>query len=59
MLIKAKKYLRILELTNFAWTINDIKEQPEEDLEAVFGLKGIGAKIAVQAQNAKREAANG
>jgi len=40
-----------LELTEFNWTINDILEQPEQELNAVFYLKNIGEKIRIQNRN--------
>ena len=40
----------ILELTEFRWTINDILEQPEQELEAVMKLKSIGERMRQQAR---------
>lgn len=38
----------ILEMTEFRWTISDILEQPEAELEAVMHLKATGEKIRAQ-----------
>ena len=48
---RSKKILAVLELTEFNWTINDILEQPEQELNAVFYLKNIGEKIRIQNRN--------
>ena len=47
---RAKKILPILELTNFAWDINTVLAQPEDELAAVFALKSVGNKIQMQAR---------
>jgi len=39
-----------LELTEFRWTINDILEQPEQELDIVFALKGLGEKMRAQSR---------
>jgi hypothetical protein len=50
----AKKLLAILELTEFRWTINDILEQPEQEMNVVFYLKNLGEKIRIQSRNQKK-----
>ena len=47
---RGRRYLPILELTGWNWTITDINAQPEEDVEAVMYLKTIGEKMRRQAQ---------
>ena len=47
---RAKRILPILEMTEFRWTINDVLEQPEQELDAVFALKVIGEKIRQQSR---------
>ena len=54
MLLKAQRILSILELTNFAWDINTILSQPEEEMAAVFALKFVGNKIQRQALSRAR-----
>ena len=50
---RAQQILLILELTEFQWTINDVLEQPDPELSAVFMLKAIGEKVRVHDRNAK------
>lgn len=45
----------ILEMTEFRWTIQDILEQPESELEAVMHLKAIGEKLRSQSQKQQDE----
>ncbi len=52
MLERAKRILMILEMTEFAWTINEVLEQPEQELDAVFALKAIGEKMRSQKNKA-------
>ena len=44
----------VLELTEFKWTINDVLEQPEQELDAVMYMKIIGEKMRRQA-NANKD----
>lgn len=55
MLEKAKSILMVLELTEFKWTIIDVLEQPEEELNAVMHLKATGEKIRKQNSASKDE----
>ena len=53
MLERAKKILMVLELTEWRWTINDVLEQPEQELDAVIGMKALGEKMRKQARDRK------
>ena|SRR5271157_4203867 len=48
LLEHGKKLLAILELCEFKWTLNDILDQPEQELNLVFYLKNLGEKIRIQ-----------
>jgi hypothetical protein len=54
-LANAKRILTILEMTEFRWTILDVMEQPEQELEAVFALKALGEKVRAQSREASNE----
>ncbi len=34
----------VLEMTEFKWTIEDVLQQPEQELDAVMYLKAMGEK---------------
>lgn len=44
----------VLEMTNFQWTIEDVLEQPEQELRAVMHLKATGEKMRTQLNNQER-----
>ena len=41
----------VLEMTEFRWTIVDVLNQPEQELQAVMYLKTIGEKMRTQNRN--------
>lgn len=51
----AKHLLMILEMVEWRWTINDILDQPEQELDAVMAMKSIGEKMRIQLRNRERE----
>jgi hypothetical protein len=53
VLARAQKILPVLEMTEFRWTIRDVLEQPEAELEAVFAMKAIGERIKLQSRRAQ------
>jgi hypothetical protein len=59
LLAQAKEVLADLELTEWQWTINDVLEQPEPLLWAVFELKKMGEKYKIQALNRKHGSESG
>jgi hypothetical protein len=54
MIERAKEILMVLEMTNFQWTIEDVLEQPEQELRAVMHLKATGEKMRTQLNNQER-----
>ncbi len=40
----------VLEMTEFKWTIEDVLQQPEQELDAVMYLKAMGEKMRIQAR---------
>jgi hypothetical protein len=55
MMERAKQILIILEMTEWQWTINDVLEQPEAELTAVFYLKAMGERIRAIHRYAEEE----
>lgn len=49
----AKQLLMVLEFTEFRWTILDVLNQPEQELDAVMHLKAVGEKMRTQARKDK------
>lgn len=50
---RAKRILPVLEMTEWAWTINDVLDQPEQELNAVMYMKALGEKMRRQKNNRK------